>query len=124
MLTRAEKAAKTRKRNDWRKAKNALPVQLRCESNGKSRMVDGHEAVTDATVDWDAVRKEVLRRSGGFCECGCGLSFLCAGLHLHHWKGRTRGNSCHCAFHIQGLTPACHRAAHTHRLGKPYRSKA
>jgi hypothetical protein len=97
------------------------PKEIR-RKNKKPRQVDGHDAVIHR--DWSSVRREILQRSGGYCECGCGISFLTGGLELHHWRGRTRGNRCDCAFHLQGLLPEHHRAAHKHRLGAPYRSKA
>ena len=100
----------------------AIPRPSQMEIGRKPRYVDGHEAVTDEQVDWAELRRQVVKRSHGFCECGCGVSFSCAGMVLHHWLGRTRGNSCHCLYHCQGLTPRCHDNAHKGRLGQPYRS--
>lgn len=89
----------------------------------KPRFVDGHEAVRLTTHDdWVAARLLIWIRAGGSCECGCGRSLEKYGMEAHHWKGRTRGNRCDCVFHLQALTPECHREAEKHRKGSWFRS--
>ena len=101
----------------------AFPKPSQKPAQRKPRYVDGHEAVELDADGWTAMRQTLLKRSKGLCECGCGVMFLSAGMHSHHWKGKTRGNACSCAFHLEALTPECHAEAHKHRLGAPYRSK-
>jgi hypothetical protein len=121
--TRAEKAQRTRRRNG--RPLLALPRPHQVKRERKPRFVDGHEAVIlTAEQEGEQRTRLALGRAKGTCECGCGLSLLCAGAERHHWKGRTRGNRCDCDAHIQILTSACHRIAQSKRLGAPYRSKA
>lgn len=53
---------------------------------------------------WDEIRLAVFARCGGKCE-GCGANVYYSTLHLHHWRGRGKGERCDCPDHLQALCP-------------------